>query len=114
MAKGLKTGGRVQGTPNRSTDELRQTIQSFIENNLENLQINFELLEAKDKLMFLEKMLQYSLPRLQATTLTMDELHLTDEQLDVEIDRLTRKKTPLTDEERKARIAELKKKLFED
>jgi len=112
--KGLKTGGRELGTPNKSTDELRQTVQSFIKRNIDCMQANFELLEPKEKLLFIEKLLQYTLPRLQATQLTMPEREMTDDELDREINRLEAKKTPLTDEERKARIAELKKQLFED
>ena len=30
---GKKFGGRELGTPNRSTEQLRQTVQVFIENN---------------------------------------------------------------------------------
>lgn len=61
--------GRPQGATNKTTEELRNTIQSFIENNIQLMQENFDLLEAKDKLLFIEKMLNYTLPRMQATQL---------------------------------------------
>lgn len=70
MAKGLKTGGRKKGIPNKTTEELRDTVQAFIENNIDGIQENFDLLEPKEKLLFIEKMLNYSLPRMQATQLT--------------------------------------------
>lgn len=90
--------GRPKGTPNKTTGQLRNAVQAFIENNIERMQENFDLLEPKEKLLFIEKMLNYSLPRLQATQLT------TPKEPEVQ----------MTDEERKAAIAELKKKLFED
>jgi hypothetical protein len=76
---GLHTGqtnninGRPKGSENKSTVKLRNTVQNFIENNIEGMQANFDQLEAKDKLIFLEKMLSYSLPRLQATQLFMND-----------------------------------------
>ena len=75
MAKGVKTGGRELGTPNRSTEQLRQTVQVFIENNIEGMQTNFDQLEAKDKLLFIEKMLNYSLPRIQSAQLDIRTPH---------------------------------------
>ena len=61
--------GRPLGTPNKTTEELRNTVQAFIENNIETMQVNFDLLEPKDKLSFIEKLLNYSLPRIQSTQL---------------------------------------------
>ncbi|HAQ17770.1 MAG TPA: hypothetical protein DCR40_00890 [Prolixibacteraceae bacterium] len=66
--------GRPKGSQNRSTEELRNTVQAFIESNIEGMQANFDQLEAKDKLLFIEKMLNYSLPRMQATQITGKDL----------------------------------------
>lgn len=38
MAKGVKTGGRVKGTPNRSTALAREAIAQFVDNNSDRLQ----------------------------------------------------------------------------
>jgi len=62
--------GRPPGRQNKTTEQLRNTVQTFIENNIENLQLNFDLLEPKEKLLFIEKMLNYCLPRVQSTQLT--------------------------------------------
>lgn len=62
---GIKFGGREAGTPNKISDELRQVVKSFIEKNIGEIQSSFDQLKPKDKLMFLEKMLQYSLPKIQ-------------------------------------------------
>lgn len=80
---GLKKGqtnnreGRPKGIPNKTTDELRATVQAFIEDNIEKLQDNFDLLEPKEKLIFIEKMLKMVLPQ------PLNELEkLSEEQLD--------------------------------
>lgn len=87
MAKGIKTGGRVAGTPNKTTEELRNTVQLFVERNIKKLQLNFDLLEPKEKLLFIEKMLKMVLPQ------PMNDLErFTDEQLDQIILRLKNEK----------------------
>ncbi len=60
--KGKKTGGRSKGTPNKTTNEVREIVKSFVVNNLVSIQEDFSTLEAKDKLFFLEKLLKYVLP----------------------------------------------------
>jgi hypothetical protein len=37
MAKGVKTGGRVAGTPNKATREFRETVKKLLEDNSENV-----------------------------------------------------------------------------
>ena len=83
MPKGIKYGGRVAGTPNKVTGDLRQSIQSFLDANWCNVQKEFDQLESRDKLLFIDKLLKYALPTLQATTLTTDLQTLSDEQLDI-------------------------------
>ena len=37
MAKGIKTGGRKEGTPNKVNKEVRFSYQSLVEENLDNI-----------------------------------------------------------------------------
>ena len=37
MAKGIKTGGRKPGSPNKVTAEFRQTVQKVLDANVENV-----------------------------------------------------------------------------
>ena len=37
MAKGIKTGGRTIGTPNKVSKDVREAYQALIESNLENM-----------------------------------------------------------------------------
>jgi len=55
--------GRKPGTPNKTTAEIRLLIQSFIENNLPKLQADFDMLDPQERLMFIERLLKYILPR---------------------------------------------------
>jgi hypothetical protein len=91
---GLKKGmtnnpnGRPAGTPNKLTGQLRVRINDFLSTNWEKMQNDFDALEPKDRLSFYEKLLQYGLPKLQATQLTSDLERLTDEELDYIINDL--------------------------
>ncbi|MDR3705338.1 MAG: hypothetical protein P4L28_05465 [Paludibacteraceae bacterium] len=61
--KGMpKTGGRVKGTQNKTTTELKEIINSFVSNNLENLQSDFDRLMPAKRFEVLDKMLRYVLP----------------------------------------------------
>ena len=75
--------GRPKGKPNRTTDELRAVLQNFIDNNMESLQADYDALEPKDRLNFIERLLKHILPA------PLPELErLTDEQLDLLIRKL--------------------------
>jgi hypothetical protein len=75
--------GRPKGKPNRSTDELRSLLQNFIDTNMETLQADYDSLEPKDRLNFIERLLKHILPA------PLQELEkLTDEQLDILIQKL--------------------------
>ncbi len=79
--------GRRKGVQNRSTNELRMLVQDFIEHNWQTLQQSFDALEGKDKLNTIDRLLKHCLPA------PMSELErLTDEQLDILIQKLKQQK----------------------
>ena len=74
MTGGKRAGaGRPKGSPNKTTSELREFIQTFIENNIETLQYEFDQLEGSDKFRALEKLLPYVLPKINAISPKQDE-----------------------------------------
>lgn len=81
-------GGRPKGKPNKITGSLRDWISNFIDNNREQIQTDWKTLEPKDRIVLFEKLLKYTLPTLQATSVTSDIDKLTDEQLDKVIHEL--------------------------
>lgn len=66
LRKGLTNNlkGRPVGVPNRVTAEVKEIINQFINNNIGNLQNDFNNLESKDKLRFLIDLLPYIVPKL--------------------------------------------------
>ncbi|MBC7523464.1 MAG: hypothetical protein H7239_03390 [Flavobacterium sp.] len=63
MAKGIKTGGRSKGTPNRTTAETKQLLQSIVSKELDNLGAMLEQLEPNDRINAIAKLLPYILPK---------------------------------------------------
>lgn len=82
--------GRPVGTTNRSTNNLRDWITEFLEENKERLKQDWLQLEPKDRILLFEKLLKYSLPTLQATTISTEFESMTDTDLDRIITELKR------------------------
>jgi hypothetical protein len=75
--KRVKYGGRQKGEPNKITNEVRQSINCFIQNNIETMQNSFDLLPPKEKLYFMEKLLKYIVPVMGSSS--ANELNTTSE-----------------------------------
>ena len=60
---GKKYGGRVKGTPNKLTAELRSKIGNIIDVTLESLDL--DTLSKLEKIKLLQVCLQYAIPKLQ-------------------------------------------------
>ncbi len=63
-----KTGGRAKGTPNKITGTLKEFVSALIDDNREQMQKDLKALSPKDRLLVLEKLMQYTLPKQQAIT----------------------------------------------
>ena len=64
MEKREKTGGRQKGTPNKLTASLRERISFFLEQSWSLVEADFMALPPSQRIVFYEKLLQYSLPKL--------------------------------------------------
>ena len=60
--KRINRAGRPKGTPNRTTEQIRGMIEDFISKNLKDIQKEYDKLEGKDKLVFLERLLKHAIP----------------------------------------------------
>ena len=67
-----KTGGRGKGTPNKATSEIRLWLSGLIEDNLEQIEADLKALEPKDRLLILEKFMQYTIPKMQSLNTSLD------------------------------------------
>jgi hypothetical protein len=65
MATGIKTGGRAKGTPNRTTAETKELLQSIVSNELDNILVLLQKLEPKERIDAVIKLLPYIVPKQQ-------------------------------------------------
>ena len=73
---GNKYGGRQKGTPNRMTKELRVLLKDIMYQELEKIQERFSLLEPKQRIELIIKLMPYVLPKVNSIS------HKTNEPLD--------------------------------
>jgi len=92
MATGTKTGGRAKGTPNRTTAETKELLQTIVSKELNKLGVILEQLEPIERVNAISKLLPYILPK-------QNEV-----KAEITTDKL------LSGEDRDRRIAELIKK----
>ncbi|MEN9304059.1 MAG: hypothetical protein RL264_2488 [Bacteroidota bacterium] len=72
MPKGIKTGGRTKGTPNKATKELRERFSDLLESNFESIQTDLESLEPKERIKTLLEISKFVIPTLKAVDNTID------------------------------------------
>jgi hypothetical protein len=79
MAKGVKTGGRVAGTPNKATVEFRQTITALLAKNAANVDLWLQQVaeghgdnkpDPAKALDLLAKLAEFGAPKLNRTEVT--------------------------------------------
>jgi len=73
---GKKYGGRQKGTPNKLTKELRSLLKDILYQELDELQEKFKLLEPRERIELLIKLMPYILPKVTSVS------HTTNEPLD--------------------------------
>jgi len=66
--KGLpKTGGRKKGSVNKVTANMRETIDTFLSENFDDMKLQFEMLEPRDKINAYIRLLEFTVPKLNRT-----------------------------------------------
>jgi hypothetical protein len=83
--KGLKTGGRTKGTPNRTTKELKELIHNIVAVQLDTIEDDLQELDPKDRLNILLRLVEYVLPKQREQKIDFSNLS------DAEIDKLINK-----------------------
>ena len=74
MAIGKKTGGRKKGIPNKSTMLGKEVIVSLLADYSESglMTSDFMALDPKDRLVIAERLMQYTMPKMQATAIDLN------------------------------------------
>jgi len=67
-----RIGGRAKGTPNKVTASLREFIKKMIDDNREQIIADIAVLEPKERLMILERLMSYVLPKKQDINANLD------------------------------------------
>lgn len=79
--KGLKTGGRQSGTPNKITADMRERIASMIIREMDTMEANeMTLSDRRQSVEIISKLLPYVLPRAMAQSESAEALviHISD------------------------------------
>ena len=71
--KGIKTGGRVKGSLNVTTKELRTQIETILQGYFDKL--DFDQLKDADKILLVSKLLNFVLPKLQSVEVKEPQKH---------------------------------------
>ncbi|MDD4384561.1 MAG: hypothetical protein PHD06_05215 [Bacteroidales bacterium] len=79
----INRAGRPKGVPNRTTEDLRRTIHDFINDNIKQIQADFDQLAPKDRLNYLERLLCHVMPK---PIISLEQL--SDQDIDELIERL--------------------------
>lgn len=82
--------GRPKGAKNKTPNELRKKISDFLHSKTDNLEELFKELDTAQKVHFLEKMMPFVLPKMQAVQMDADInlKQLSEEELDIIINKL--------------------------
>ena len=71
-AKGTpKTGGRIKGTTNKVTSDMRQWLRMLIDDNRNKFEKDLAEVEPPQRLAILEKLMQYCIPKMQSIDATI-------------------------------------------
>ena len=86
-----KTGGREPGTQNKVTRDLKNWIQAMIDGNRVQLEADLKALEPRERWNIIEKLMQYTIPKMQNVQATLELDKLTEEQITKITDELLNK-----------------------
>jgi hypothetical protein len=64
--------GRPKGRPNKITQDTRAWLSAVIDKNRRQMERDLKALEPKERLQILERLIQYVIPKQQATATTVD------------------------------------------
>jgi hypothetical protein len=72
MATGTKTGGRVKGTVNKTSTEIREHYQKLVSKNLELLDKDLKSLEPLQRLKMIIELSKFVIPTLKQQDVTLE------------------------------------------
>lgn len=70
MPKGEKIGGRVKGTPNKITVNIRESFRLLVENNMEQIERDLLELKPNERIKAITELSKFCVPTLKAVDFT--------------------------------------------
>ena len=70
---GIKYGGRIKGTPNRLTKDMRTVLKNILFNELGNIEELMDSLDSKQRIELVIKLLPFVLPKVETVSHTYNE-----------------------------------------
>jgi hypothetical protein len=67
--------------PNRATTELKGWIQSLIDDNRDQLETDLKAMEPKERWQIIERLMQYTIPKMQVVEANLEFDNLSDENV---------------------------------
>jgi len=89
--KGLKTGGRKKGIPNKTTAKTKELLSDFINKKVRELDKLWSHLDPNQKANLIVKLCDFVVPKMKAVELTSDFELLNDAQLNTIIEGINNK-----------------------
>ena len=82
MSKGQKTGGRVEGSVNKTTKEMKELFLKFTSDNFDEAVKEWKILESKDKVKLYLDFAKYVLPTAKEIEIngSLEQKELTPEE----------------------------------
>lgn len=81
--------GRPKGSPNRTTATAREWLAGLLDKNRKQIERDIKALDPKDRLLILEKLMSYTVPKVSGLQISMDQL--TEEQMNIVVNELLKK-----------------------
>ena len=80
--------GRPKGAKNKLTEELRNRITVFLSDHFDTIQTDFQRMDPEERARLYFGLLKFGLPQLQAVSMDLQLERMTDEQLDMVLERI--------------------------
>lgn len=64
---GKKFGGRKKGTPNKSTEEIRELFKALLENNINKIQKDLDKMEPQQRVKVILEIAKFVIPTLRSS-----------------------------------------------
>lgn len=85
----INRNGRPPGTKNKSTIEFQGILKSFLDNNLDRLQSDFDKLKPNERIKYTLQLCEFIIPKLKSTDVTIENTNAFFQPITIELNDLS-------------------------